>query len=128
MTERRPAGATPRTVLVVEDDALVRLLAVELLKEAGHSVHQAPNARTALRLLKSNPEIDTLFTDVSMPIGMDGVRLVGAVREAYPDIQVIVTSGARHPKAGDMPLGGVFLPKPYEPAHVLAAIGGAATA
>ncbi|MDE0852712.1 PAS domain S-box protein, partial [Yoonia sp.] len=81
------------TVLVVEDDALVRDYVIIQLKGLGYRVFEAPNGSEALVVLDQNPEIDLLFTDVVMPGGMGGSELADAARALKPDLKVLFTSG-----------------------------------
>jgi CheY-like chemotaxis protein len=102
-------------VLVVEDEPLIRMNIVDELEAAGFEVYEANNTPTALELLTSNPSIEVMFTDVDMPGGPDGLVLAAAVRDRWPPIKIIVTSGYRKVIAADMPLGSRFLPKPVTP-------------
>lgn len=102
-------------VLVVEDEFLIRMDIVEELEVAGFEVFEASNAPAALALLASNPRIEVLLTDVDMPGGPDGLALAAAVRDRWPPIKIIVTSGYREVRTNDMPAGSRFLPKPVEP-------------
>jgi signal transduction histidine kinase/two-component SAPR family response regulator len=106
-----PAGA--HAVLVVEDNAIVRSVAVARFEELGHTVLEAESAAAALELLVSPAPIDLLFTDVVIPGGMGGLDLARRALELRPDIRVIFTSGyaASFSAVGDLP--GEFLQKPY---------------
>ena len=108
-------GITPsRTaVLVVEDEPLLRMDAVDLIEEAGYVVYEAANADAALHSLASHDDIRILFTDVDMPGSMDGVALSRRVREVWPHIKIVITSGHRRLGEADIPENGCFFPKPY---------------
>jgi CheY-like chemotaxis protein len=113
--------AKPKVVVVAEDEALVRLLAVEVLTAAGYEVIEAGHAAEALDALEARPgEIRLLFTDVNMPGTMDGLALAHHVRAAWPHIALLIASGQHRPPPVALPADSVFLAKPYEPAHVLA--------
>jgi CheY-like chemotaxis protein len=112
------------TVLVVEDEAFLLFSIADELREAGYHVLEASNADQAIRILESRQDISILFTDIDMPGSMDGLRLSAAVRDRWPPVKIIITSGKRQPAADAMPSGGVFLPKPYAPAAVAATIQG----
>src|ERR1700761_3193138 len=99
------------TVLVVEDEPLVRMLAVDYLERAGFAVLEADCASDALKTLADHHEVDVLFSDVNMP-GMDGVERARRVHETAPEIRVILTSGRDVP-CKCIPGHGAFLPKPY---------------
>jgi CheY-like chemotaxis protein len=114
----------PATVLVVEDEAFLLFAIADELREAGFDVLEATNADQAIRLLETRQDIAILFTDIDMPGSMDGLRLSAAVRDRWPPIKIIVTSGKRQPAQDAMPSGGVFLPKPYAPETVAATIHG----
>ena len=105
--------ARPRTVLVVEDNAIVRSVAVARFEELGHSVLEAESAAAAVELLSGTAPIDLLFTDVVIPGGMGGLDLARRASEIRPGIRVIFTSGyaASFNTADD--LAGEFLQKPY---------------
>ena len=83
----------PTTVLVVENEALVRLEVADRLARLGLLVLVASDADEAIVLLDAHPEIDVLFTDIRMPGSMDGVRLAHHVRNRWPPVRIIVASG-----------------------------------
>jgi two-component system, response regulator PdtaR len=80
-------------VLVVEDDVLLRLDAVDILKRAGYVVVQAGTADEAIAILEARPNIHVVFTDVQMPGSMDGLKLAKFVKDRWPPIKIIATSG-----------------------------------
>jgi CheY-like chemotaxis protein len=100
-------------VLVVEDEFLTRMLALEMISDAGYAVVEAENAEQAITLLQAMPEIQIVFTDIKMPGSMDGLKLARYVKQYWPPIKIIATSGRLAVREGDLPDGGVFLPKPY---------------
>jgi len=100
-------------VLIVEDEFLVRMNAVEMIEEAGFEVIEAGNADEAIAILEIRADIRVVFTDIQMPGSMDGWKLAAAVRGRWPPIKIIATSGHCVIREGDLPMGGVFLPKPY---------------
>ncbi|PYE42648.1 response regulator receiver domain-containing protein [Rhizobium sp. PP-F2F-G20b] len=102
-------------VLVVEDEPLVRMGIVDYLEDVGFTVLEAGNADEAITVLMSNLDVRIMFTDVDMPGGMDGLRLAAAVRERWPPIKIIVTSGHRKVNVDDIPAQAEFFPKPYDP-------------
>jgi CheY-like chemotaxis protein len=107
------APSRPHAVLVVEDNAIVRSVAVARLEELGHGVLEADSAAAALELLASTASIDLLFTDVVIPGGMGGLDLARRALELRPGLRVIFTSGyaASFNTIGELP--GEFLQKPY---------------
>ena len=109
-------------VLVVEDDDLVRLCAVEMLEDAGFTIVEARHADEAWFILHERSDIGALFTDVDMPGTMCGVTLAGRVHDAWPDIRLVVTSGRQRFTNGEIPNHGRFVPKPYSLDQVVDAI------
>jgi DNA-binding NtrC family response regulator len=102
-------------VLVVEDEPLLRMIAVELLQDAGLEVCEAGRADDAIPVLEDNEGIRVLFTDVRMPGSMNGYALAHYVHGRWPGIKIIVTSGHTAISEDSLPVGAVFVPKPYDP-------------
>jgi CheY-like chemotaxis protein len=105
-------------VLVVEDEPLVRASAVDWAEAAGFEAVEAANADEAIRILESRTDVRVVFTDIDMPGSMDGLKLAHAVRNRWPPIKLVLTSGQMVPAAGDLPAGGHFVAKPYAPSEV----------
>lgn len=108
----RPMSESPSTVLLVEDEPLVRLFVAELLEESGFKVVEAANATEALVLLEAGLEMNVLLTDVDMPNGCSGFELAHQVHEAWPEAEILIMSGRQWPAQGDLPQGAAFLAKP----------------
>lgn len=108
-------------VLVVEDEALIRFSTAEGLSEADFIILSARNADEAITLLEAHSDIAIIFTDIDMPGSMDGLQLAGAVRDRWPPVKIVVTSGKTSPQVSEMPFGASFVPKPYEVDAVSAA-------
>jgi CheY-like chemotaxis protein len=109
--ERDQEPASGAHVLLVEDEVMVRALLADELRGAGLAVVEAANADEAWAYLQSGGSAELMFSDVQMPGSMDGLELKRRVREAFPDVKIILTSGnlgPRHPGEVD-----VFLPKPF---------------
>jgi CheY-like chemotaxis protein len=106
-------------VLVVEDEFLVRMNAVALLEEAGFGVLEAASADDAIELLESRKDIRIVFTDINMPGSMDGLRLAHAIRNRWPPIELLLTSGQMRVRTEDMPERGRYLSKPYDPSELV---------
>ena len=106
-------------VLVVEDDPLLLMDAMDLVEEAGLQAYGARDANEAITLMETKDDIRVLFTDVQMPGSMDGLKLARAVRDRWPPVTVIVTSGMIKVTKEDMPENGLFFPKPYPPATIV---------
>jgi two-component system, response regulator PdtaR len=105
-------------VLVVEDEPLIRLNAVAMIEDAGFEVVEAANADEAILILENRSDIRIVFTDIHMPGSMDGLRLARAVRDRWPPIKLIVTSGQTTVSEGELPTGGRFFSKPYQPSEI----------
>jgi len=110
---------TRRTVLVVEDEFMIRADTADVLAEEGFEVVEAVDAEEALAILRARADIGVLFTDVNLP-GMDGLELARTVRELWSHIRVLVTSGRTDPAKEDVP--GLFIGKPYAPKAVVATV------
>src|SRR5690349_16627185 len=100
------------TVLLVEDEPLIRLFLSELLEDAGFRVVEAANGAEALVLMEAGLKVDVLLTDVDMPIGCNGFELAHRVHELWPQTELLIMSGRQWPSAGDLPPGAAFLAKP----------------
>jgi CheY-like chemotaxis protein len=107
-------------ILVVEDEELLRLLAVDVVEEAGFVPLVAKNADEAISVLEEHSDISLLFTDIHMPGSMDGVKLAHAVRHRWPPIKIIIVSGKVRLSENDMPTNSRFLAKPYRAEHLIA--------
>jgi CheY-like chemotaxis protein len=105
-------------VLIVEDELVIRLNAVEMIEEAGFEVVEAASADEAIAILESRLDITVVFTDIQMPGSMDGLKLAAAVRDRWPPIMIVATSGRVKLGPGDLPKGSRFLQKPYSPAEI----------
>ena len=110
--------ARPETVLVVEDEGLVRMDAAESLRDAGFAVLEATDAAEAMEIVLSGEEIDVLFTDINMPGAMDGLELARRVHDCRPHVRLLLTSGAIKPTRDQIPDDGAFISKPYSPEAV----------
>lgn len=109
-----PGTVDAPRILVVEDEFLIRLLVADHLRESGFIVLEAFNGEEAIAILKSGALVDLVFTDVRMPGAIDGLGLLDFIKQAAPDLPVIVTSGHLQP---DLALAGgavQFLPKPCD--------------
>ena len=111
----RSASSRP-VALVVEDEFLLRMEAVDMIAASGFEVVEASSADEAIRILETRLDIAVVFTDIQMPGPMDGLKLARAVRGRWPPIKIVATSGLVNVGEKDLPEGGRFLPKPYRPA------------
>ncbi len=108
-------------ILIVEDEFLLRLDSAETIESAGEVI-QAANADEAIAILNARPDIHVVFTDIQMPGSMDGLKLARFVRDRWPPIKIVATSGHVTVDQDDLPDGSVFLPKPYRGAEVVATL------
>jgi DNA-binding NtrC family response regulator len=116
-----PSRATPggevssdprKSILLVEDELLIRLVIAEELREAGHYVIEACDADEAMAILKAT-EPDLIISDVRMPGTMDGMGLLRLVKRWFPTLPVIITSGHLNPAHAVEQGASLFVSKPY---------------
>jgi len=112
----------PAVVLVVEDDMLLRMRAVDMVEDAGYTSVEAMDADQAVAILESRSDIALLFTDIQMPGSMDGLGLARSVHERWPPIKIILVSGQLKPTSVDIPANSRFFGKPLEAQAMIAQI------
>lgn len=103
-------------ILVVDDEVIVRIDLVDTIQDAGFPTFEASNAAEAIRLMEAHPEIQVLFTDIDMPGTMDGLKLSHYVRDRWPPVRIVITSGHVVAMAEHMPSDALFVAKPHEAA------------
>jgi two-component system, response regulator PdtaR len=108
-------------IIVVEDELIVGEYLSDILTEKGYLVVAAANAESAIAILENRDDVRGLITDINMP-GMNGLDLAATVRERWPGIKIIVTTGQQRPKIEEVPEGSLYLRKPYTPGSVMAAV------
>src|SRR4029077_18422317 len=101
-------------ILVVEDEVLLRMMAVLVAEDSGFEALSAATADEAIIILESRSDVRLVFTDVSMPGSIDGLRLAHTGRGRWPPIELLVTSALGNITAKDMPDRGRFIAKPYD--------------
>lgn len=117
------SGETTRAVvLVIEDEPILRMMALDLVEDAGFEAVEARNADEAVRALEVRPEIRIVFSDIDLGVGMDGIKLAQAIRNRWPPVEIIMTSGKVKPGSHDLPARGMFFEKPYRREDVTAAM------
>ncbi len=125
-------SASAPTILMVEDEPLVRFIGTHVLTDAGFRVIEANNAEQALRVLEKGADVRLVFTDIEMPGVLNGLGLARCVHERWPWISVLVTSGSCEKSVNEIEMQSWFVPKPYAPATLLnkieACLSGAASA
>jgi two-component system, response regulator PdtaR len=100
-------------ILVVEDDAVIRMGAVDLVIDAGFEALEASSADEAIRILETHPDIHLVFTDTGMSGSMDGLKLAHYILDRWPPVKLIVVSGKMIVEESHLPIGARFFPKPY---------------
>ncbi len=111
MKPRGPILNRP-VILLVEDEPLVRLVQVEILREDRFWVVEAQDADEAFELMRTRPDIRVVVTDVDMPGSINGFEFARLVHQGWPEIGIVVTSGKMRPEPGDLPEKAIFVPKP----------------
>jgi CheY-like chemotaxis protein len=111
----------PRTILVVEDEPLLRMTVVEELMDRGYAVLEAEDAEAAFGIIADTPVLDLLFTDIRLPGSHDGWHVAEAARRRFPDLPVLYTTGYAPDPQRQVPAGPT-LRKPYPLDHLLKAL------
>src|SRR5580693_2325804 len=101
-------------VLVVEDEMVLRMRAVDIVEDAGFTAVAAVNPDDAISILESRSAISLLFTDIQMPGSMDGLKLAHAVHDRWPAIKIILVSGQVNPSEVERPADSRFFGKPVD--------------
>lgn len=109
-------------VLIVEDEPLLRLSAAAMIEEAGFDTLEAGSADEAIALLEADSRIGIVFADVDLPGSMDGLRLAAAIRDRWPPVELVLTSGHVQVSDVDLPERGLFLAKPYSAQQLVHAV------
>lgn len=113
-------SVVPTVVLVVEDEMLLRMRAVDMVEDAGFTPIEAVDADEAVAILESRSDIALLFTDIQMPGSMDGLKLAHAVHERWPPIRIILVSGQLKLANIDIPAESRFFGKPLVAKEMIA--------
>jgi two-component system, response regulator PdtaR len=121
LISRKNPSSRPH-VLVVEDEFFCRLHAINLVEAAGYKAIEASNADEAIAILESRKDIRIVFTDIDMPGSMDGLKLARAVRDRWPPIELILTSGHFDVPEDKIPERGLFFSKPYGDREIVFAL------
>lgn len=111
-----------QTILVVEDEPLLRMAAADFVEDAGFDVVDVANADEAVTVLESRMDIRVVLTDIDMPGSMNGLKLAAAIRDRWPPIDIVIVSGHVRPKLSDLPPRSLFFSKPYDETKVAAAL------
>jgi CheY-like chemotaxis protein len=119
-----PRFAMPQAgvILVVEDEPVLRFILVEELQDAGYEVFAAVDAGHAIEILENNSDIQLLLTDIDLFAGGEGVELARMVRDRWPPVRIILTSGNWTLQQGELTYAERFIPKPHGPGVLLKTI------
>ncbi len=115
----QPPAYSP-AVLVVEDEMMLRMRALDIVEDAGFTPIEAINADEAFAILEARSDIALLFTDIQMPGSMDGLKLARAVHARWPTIRIILVSGQLKLSQSDIPTNSRFFGKPLEAKQMIA--------
>lgn len=121
-----PPAQTGKTILVVDDEPLVRMVTVEMLEDVGYSVMEAEDGPRALKILEAHPEIDLLVTDVGLPKGMNGRQLANIARDQRPGLNVLFITGYAENAVlnhGHLEHGMQIVTKPFSPENLTRKVG-----
>jgi CheY-like chemotaxis protein len=113
-------SVVPAVVLVVEDEMLLRMRAVDMVEDAGYTSVEAVDADEAVVILESRSDIALVLTDIQMPGSMDGLKLAHWVHERWPPIKIILVSGQLTLSTIDIPADSRFFGKPLEAREMIA--------
>lgn len=119
------SSASAPSVLLVEDDPLLLDCTAELLARAGCTVRCAASAGEAHAALREGPPPQVLVTDIGLADGESGLDLARMVAREWPDVRLLIVSGAERPPPADFPAGALFFTKPYAPDALVAMVKGA---
>jgi DNA-binding NtrC family response regulator len=114
----------PAVVLIVEDEMMLRMRAVDMVEDAGYTPIEASDADEAVAILEARSDIALMCTDIQMPGSMDGMGLAHAVHVRWPSIKIIVVSGQLNPPSSDLPPCSRFFGKPLEAGKMIAEMHG----
>ena len=113
-------SVVPAVILVVEDEMLLRMRAVDMVEDAGYTSVEAVDADEAVAILESRSDIALVLTDIQMPGSMDGLKLAHWVHERWPPIRIILVSGQLKLSSIEIPADSRFFGKPLEAGEVIA--------
>lgn len=113
-------SVVPAVILVVEDEMLLRMRAVDMVEDAGYTSVEAVDADEAVAILESRSDIALVLTDIQMPGSMDGLKLAHWVHERWPPIRIILVSGQLKLSSNEIPADSRFFGKPLEAGEMIA--------
>jgi len=109
-------------VLIVEAEALIRMESVDIVKDAGFTAVEALNADEAVRILATRSDIRVVFVEAKISGSIDGLTLAHVIRDRWPPVHLIVTSGLMATNEEELPESAIFIPKPYSSDQIIAAL------
>jgi CheY-like chemotaxis protein len=115
---KHPVSNDRPIALVVEDEPLVEMEAIDLLNDLGYDAIGARNADEAVLILRARPDVSLVFTDIEMPGTMNGLALAALIEATWPHIQILITSGAVLPPNQQLVGNACFVAKPYSGSQI----------
>lgn len=115
----QPQACSRPVVLIVEDEVLVRWAIVSVIDETGFEAFEAGSAIEAVSILERRSDVWAVVTDIQMPGSIDGLQLAHLICTRWPKVKIIVTSGRIRLREDDVPAGGRYLHKPYDPSQLI---------
>lgn len=120
MGQSQPLKRWP--VLVVEDEPILRLDAIDMIERAGFEAVEALSSADAIRILEERLDIRLVYMDLDMPRSRKGIEIAAAIRERWPPIEIILTAAYFTRDSIDLPDRAEFYPKPVRPEEIIAAM------
>lgn len=117
-----PKPVDLNSILIVEDEAIIRFELVDFFEDAGYHVFEAESADQAIAILDRHDRIRVVLTDIDMPGSMNGLRLAHYIRERYPPTLLLLVSGRVTVPEAELPTHSAFLSKPFDPARLMRTI------
>ncbi|MBP2302240.1 response regulator [Azospirillum picis] len=109
-------------VLIVEDEPILRIDAVDMVEQAGFDAVEATNVEHAIRILEERKDIRVVYMDLDMPRGVKGIEIAAAIRNRWPPIEIILTAAFFTAADLDLPVRAEFFPKPIRKPDMIAAM------
>lgn len=113
---------TRHPVLVIEDEPVLRIDALDMVAQAGFEAVEAMSVADAIHILETRPDIRIVYMDLDMPRGIQGIELAAAIRDRWPPIEIILTAAFFTEDDLTLPVRAEFYPKPIQREDVIAAM------